>query len=253
VTEAAPARIVYPHPPIVEVICQVNFAQAVAWSVATPGVLWKAIEGEYPAEPKTMAGVAASFNAVAGEFTVNPHSARFVFANREESRRLVANESCLSVNGLSPYEEWPNIASRFQRAIEAFSKSVATFTPESVSIRYINRIVIPVGELNASDYFTVPIARSHQDNAVIQGFVARSQSVVPASGVATTITFASTEHEVEDESAFILDIDLVQPMSDGASTEELMKAAEELHRLENLEFESSITGRCRELFHADNR
>jgi uncharacterized protein (TIGR04255 family) len=244
---------VYPYPPVVEVICQVTFAQAVPWSVATPGVLWKAIEDEYPAEPKTLAGVEASFDAAEGQFTVNPHDARFVFSNQEQSRRLVANASCLSVNGLSPYEQWPNVANRFRHAIDAFSKSVAAFTPASVNIRYINRIVIPTGEVDVSEYFNVPVVKSHQDDAVIQGFLARSQSVVPQTSATTTITFASTAHSVEDESAFILDIELTQPVSGDASTDDLISAVEELHRLENREFESSITPRCRELFHESDR
>jgi uncharacterized protein (TIGR04255 family) len=253
VTDASPGRIVYPYPPVVEVICQLTFAQAVPWSVATPGVLWQAIQDEYPAAPKTLTGVEASFDTAEGEFKVNPQNARIVFANEAQSRRLVANDSCLSVNGLSPYEEWPSLASRFRHAIEAFSKYVAAFLPASVNIRYINRVVIPSAELDVSEYFNVPVVKSHQDSAVIQGFLARSQSVVPETSVATTITFASTSHGVEDESAFILDIELTQPITGNASPDDLLSAVEELHRLENREFESSITPKCRELFYANDR
>lgn len=252
-TKAAPGRIVYPYPPVVEVICQVTFAEPVAWSVATPGLLWKAIQDDYPAEPTTLSGVATTFDRDEGEFKVNSQKARFVFSNEEQSRRLVANESCLSVNGLRPYEEWPNVANRFRQAIDTFNASVASFVAATVNIRYVNRIVIPLGRLDLTEYFTVPIAEPHQDGAVIQGFVSRSQAVIPDSGVVITITFGSAPHDVPDEAAFILDIELTVPVAGANSADDLIAAVDELHRLENKEFESSITDKCRRLFDGHDR
>jgi uncharacterized protein (TIGR04255 family) len=230
------------------VICQVTFAQPVPWSVATPGVLFKALEDEYPAEPKSLASVEASFDRSEAEFHLNPPNTRFIFANETQSRRLVANQSCLSVNGLSPYEEWPSIATRFRKAIDVFEKSVCAFSPGSVNLRYINRIIIPKEELDISEYFTIPVVKPHQPDAMIQGFVSRSQSMSPQTSIGTTITFASTEHAVAEESAFILDIELTAPAEESANVDELLEMMEELHRLENREFESSITQKCRELF-----
>jgi uncharacterized protein (TIGR04255 family) len=253
VADAAPKRVVYPYPPVVEVICQVTFAQPVPWSVATPGVLWTAIQDEYPAEPKTQGAVEASFDQEAGELTVNPKGTRYVFSNEEQSRRLLANGTCLSVNGLRPYEEWPSVADRFRRAIQAFSESVGPFKAKSVNLRYINRVVIPETKVDLDDYFNVPIYKSHQEDAVLQSIVARSQSVSPTSSVVTTVTFASTTHPAEDELAFILDIELSLPLTGDAGPDDLIKAVEELHRLENREFESTITPKCRELFNANDR
>jgi uncharacterized protein (TIGR04255 family) len=253
VTAAASGRIVYPYPPVVEVICQVTFVEPVPWSVATPGVLWKALDDEYPAEPRSLGSVEATFDGAEGDFTVNQKGARFVFANAEQSRRIVANESCLSVNGLQPYEEWPNVADRFRRAITTFRKNVAAFTPASVNIRYINRIIIPFGELDVNQYFTLPVVRAHQEKAVIQGFISRSQCLVEETGVMTTITFGSAPHPPADEAAFILDIELAQPVEGSSTTGDLVDAVENLHRLENQEFEASVTDKCRELFHGNNR
>lgn len=238
----------YPYPPVVEVICQVTFAQPVRWSVATPGVLFKALEDEYPAEPKSLASVEASFDRSEAEFHLNSPNPRFIFSNETQSRRLVANQSCLSVNGLSPYEEWPSIAERFRRAIDVFEKSIGTFSPKSVNLRYINRILIPEEELDISEYFSIPVVKAHQPHAMIQGFISRSESISPQTSIGTTITFASTEHPVAEESAFILDIELTAPVEEAASVDQLLEMMEELHRLENREFESNITQKCRELF-----
>lgn len=246
--EAAPDRLVYPHPPVVEVICQVTFSEPVPWSVASPGVLFKALEDEYPADPRPLSSVEAIFDTGDGQLRMNQGDLRFIFSNEAQSRRIVANQTCLSVNALQPYEEWPSVADRFRRAIVTFTDSIGTFSPASVNLRYINRIVIPAAALNVSDYFTIPLVRVKQDDAVIEGFVTRSQYVSSESSVSTTITFASQEHPADDESAFVLDIELSTPTEKDATTEDLIRSIENLHRLENVEFESSLTQKCRELF-----
>lgn len=247
-TDVPPSRMVYTSPPVVEVICQVTFDEAVPWSVATPGVLFKALEDEYPADPTAMGGITTTFNARnVGEIHVDPQAARYLFSNREQSRRLVVNSTCLSVNALPPYEEWPNVVARFERALTAFRSAVADFAPASANLRYINRIVIPEPTMNVSDYFTIPILLAHQESA-IQGFITRSQIALPTRSAQLTITFGSSEHSVEGECAFLLDIEVSAPTSQSANTSDLIETMEALHTIENLEFESSITTKCRELF-----
>ncbi|OBC03023.1 hypothetical protein A5782_00465 [Mycobacterium sp. 852002-40037_SCH5390672] len=234
----------YAKPPVVEVICQVTFDEAVPWSVATPGVLFQALKDEYPADPTVMGAIRTTINsAQGGEIVVDPQAARFLFSNREQNRRLVANGTCLSVNALPPYEEWPNVVARFENAATAFRDAVADFTPVSASLRYINRIVIPEPSLNVSDYFTIPIVEAHRESA-IQGFITRSQILLPAESAQLTITFGSHEHDVDTESAFLLDIEVSAPTNTG----DVMSTMEMLHAIENVEFESSITNKCRELF-----
>ncbi|WP_268951278.1 TIGR04255 family protein [Mycolicibacterium mageritense] len=254
--DAGPGRTEYPNPPIVEVVCQVTFADAVPWSVASPGLLWTAIRDEYPSEPNALGGgVEASFGQTQGqnEVRVNQQAPRYVFSNSDQNRRVVTNGSCLSVNGLAPYEKWPSLAARFAKAIDAFSTTIASFVPESVSIRYINRVVIPESRFDLDDYFNVPIFKSHQEGALLQQLVARSRTFVPDTSVQTTITFASADDQTEHESSFVLDIELVQPVQPDAQADDLLSVAEKLHVLENREFESSITAKTRELFYGNDR
>ncbi len=246
--DVAPRRE-YPNPPIAEVICQVAFAKPVSWSAATPGLLYGRIREEYPAEPKAQSAIEATFDQNDGDVQVMRGSQRFIFSNGEQNRRLVANESCVSVNALPPYENWDSLQRRFRSALDIYKDEVAEFTPKTVSLRYINRIEIPAESIDTTDYFTIPIVTTHQPDARIHGFMSRSQSRSPQTSIATTVTFASVVgHGVEGESAFILDIDLEVPAPSDASFEMLAELAGELHRWENHEFESSITDKCRELF-----
>ncbi|WP_156166452.1 TIGR04255 family protein [Mycobacterium haemophilum] len=247
VTGVAP-RQEYPSPPVHEVICQVTFADPVPWSAATPGLLYRAVQDEYPAEPKSQTAVEASFDPSDGEVQVSRGAQRFVYSNEEQNRRFVVNERCLSVNALKPYENWPSLAQRFRRALDIFEKEVAEFKSASVSLRYINRIVIQGTAIDTSEYFTVPLVTTHQPNARIVGFFGRSQSISPETSINTTVTFASVEHSVDGESAFILDIDLAMPTPSDAGHDKLAELVNELHHWENHEFESSITDKCRKLF-----
>ncbi len=247
-TDPTPSRVLYENPPVVEAICQVTFDGAVPWSVATPGVLYKALEDEYPAEPTAMGGVRTNINAAEGEIHLNPQAARYVFSNHGRTRRLVANSTCLSVNALPPYEEWPSVVARFRRALEAFSSAVSQFTPAQVSLRYINRVVVPASEINLSDYFRIPVIESHQKNAFLQGFIARSQSALPSQSAQLTITFGSNDQAAAEECAFLLDIEVSAPVPHDATTDALIEKMGALHTIENVEFESSITDECRRLF-----
>jgi uncharacterized protein (TIGR04255 family) len=245
VPDASPSRVVYADPPVVEVICQVTFTKAVPWSVATPGVLFQAVKDQYPADPTAMSAIRTSINAKdGGEIVMDSQATRFLFSNREQNRRLVANGTCLSVNALPPYEEWPNVVARFEQASSVFRSTVGDFTPASASLRYINRIVIPESPLDISAYFTIPVVEAHHQGAAIQGFITRSQILLPAQSAQLTITFGSHEHDVDEESAFLLDIEVAVP----ADTGNLIDTMELLHAIENVEFESSITDKCRELF-----
>ena len=247
-TSVAPRRE-YPNPPIVEVICQVTFAEPVPWSAATPGLLYGSIREEYPAEPKSQTSIEATFDRAEGDVQVARGVQRFVYSNETQNRRLVANETSVSVNALLPYENWDSLSQRFRSALDIYRDEIAKFIPRSVSLRYINKIAVPAESIDTSEYFNVPVVTSHQPDARLNGFVSRSQSFSADTSISTTITFANVVgHPVEGESAFILDIELEVQTSSEPSFEELGELAGKLHYWENHEFESSITDKCRELF-----
>ena len=247
-TGVAPRRE-YPNPPVLEAICLVSFAKPVPWSAATPGLLYGRIRSEYPAAPTAQTAIEATIDGGEGQFQVGRGAQRIVYSNDAQNRRVVANETTLSVNALPPYEHWPSLAKRFREAIDIYREEIAEFVPASVSLRYINRVVIPGESVETTDYFNVPVVTTHQPGARVHGFLSRSQSRSPETSIATTVTFANVVgHDVEGESAFILDIDLTVPVSADVSVEGLGEHAAELHRWENHEFESSITDKCRELF-----
>ncbi|GAA4296027.1 TIGR04255 family protein [Mycobacterium paraffinicum] len=246
-TDVAPRRK-YPNPPIVEVICQVTFTEAVSWSAASPGLLYARIRDDYPAEPNAQTAIEASVDGENGQLQVKRGGLRFVYSNSDQNRRLVANEDNLSVNALPPYENWDSLATRFREALKAFRDEFGAFTPAAVSLRYINRVIVPGESVRPTDYFNVPVVMAHQPDSRTRAFVSRSESISAETSIETTVTFASVAHAVEGESAFMLDIDLSIPAPSDADVDQMVELATVLHKWENHEFESSITDACRKLF-----
>lgn len=246
----APTRIEYANPPVAEAICQVSFASPVKWSVASPGLIYKQIESEYPASPEGQDQFQARIaGGEQGSVSLSQTGVqRFIYANNDGSRKLTANANQISVNALQPYEKWPEFRRRFRRGLEQYTAALAAFQPSSVSLRYINRIVIPDNRFDVSHYFTIPLAEAHQAGSALTGFMSRSESVLGDGVTRLTITFATLRPEPNEASALLLDIEVVRDVAADSDLDALEAVADELHAIENNEFESSILDKCRELF-----
>lgn len=246
----APIRIEYANPPVAEAICQVSFASPVKWSVASPGLLFKEIESEYPTAPEGQDQFQARIaTGEQGGLSLSQTGVqRFIYANEDSSRRLTANGLQISVNALQPYEKWPEFRLRFRRGLAQYSTAVGPFEPSTVSLRYINRIVVPDTRFDTSEYLTIPVASAHQPGSSVTGFMSRSESILGDGATRLTITFATLQPDQEDTSALLLDIEVVRDVAHDADLDALETVADELHTIENIEFESSITEKCRGLF-----
>ncbi|WP_280434315.1 TIGR04255 family protein [Nocardia carnea] len=242
----------YSSPPVVEAICQLTFDSPVEWSIATPGLLFAAVSKHYPASPKAQRQLATTMGPAADtdggtELKFGQIAERFIYETADQSRRLVASPESVSVNALPPYEQWPSLKERFEHAIEIFTETVGVFEASKLSLRYINRIEIPSRALKTEDYFNISVVATHQPEAWLTNFALRSESVNPENNVRTTYTFA-TQNEPGDCSPFILDIEVTAHVEPNVTVDKMLTIIDELHSIENNEFESSITDQTRELF-----
>lgn len=248
---AEPERREYPKPPIAEGLCQITFARPLAWSVATPGLLWERLRAAYPTEPEAQDQVAASVQA--GEASAGPSLAlnrieqRFIYRDADQQRLVVANRSSLSANSLPPYEGWISLRARVEEAINALSNTVPVEPVERVSLRYINRIVLPGGRLDTDDYFKLNIRTADEGSATFKAFMHRVESVL-ADEVTVVISTFATIQATEHENPFLLDLEVQRHSMNTTSVDEILQVADELKVIENREFESAITDKTRGLF-----
>jgi uncharacterized protein (TIGR04255 family) len=250
--EAMPAaheRREYPNPPIEEALVQVTFAEPLSWNVATPGLLFERLRGDYPTEPEMQEQAAVQVQADAGggpALSFNRGQQRFLYRDESRTRLVLVNPLTLSANSLRPYEGWPKLRERFERAMSDVEAVTGSKPVARIALRYINRITLPPGPIDTDDYFKVTVRTADEGRAAFRGFIHRVESVLDDETVVVS-TFASTEPE-DDCTSFVLDLEFSSPNLNSSEMEQVLNVADELKVLENAEFESCITDATRELF-----
>lgn len=247
----------YDRPPIVEGLCQLNFASPIDWNPIVPGMFYERIRAGYPEKPEVQQEVRANVqfpNDAAGEaqFNLGQGQQRLIYKNANRDKLIVLTPTSLSANSLPPYEGWPSLSKRLKETLTKTAQVLGSISIASVSVRYINRILIPIEEPTAfAEYFDLPfrgvgLPGQTSSTAVFQ----RVESKIEAISAEALRTFASVE-PIEGETsgtAFLLDIEFRRFFETPATIDAALNASEELKQAENAEFELCVTDRTRELF-----
>lgn len=250
------ARVEYTNPPIVEGLCQFNFAVPLSWSPILPGMFFERIKASYPAEPEVQQQVQANVqfqNDAAGQaqFTVGQGDQRLIYRNREQTRLAIVSPSTISVNSVPPYEGWPSLHERFGSLLDRTKSVLGNPQVRAVSVRYINRIFVPTRDPRAfPDYFTIPFHIVGDANSSPSAVFQRVETIQPDGVSRGVMTFVSVETEAteSDGQAFLLDLEFQRELPTPAGFDVALSVANELKAMENAEFESCITDRTRGLF-----
>ena len=246
----------YRRPPIVEALCQFNFATPLKWSPVLPGMFYERIRAEYPGEPAVQQQVQANFqfpNDEAGEaqFNLGQGEQRLIYKNEAHDKLIVLSPSTVSANSLPPYEGWPSLLARFESMLGRTKDVLRGAEVSTVTVRYINRIFIPMPEpIELDQYFDLPFRAIGGEGAVTSSIFQRFESDLDRHGTNAVRTFSSVELSGDEEGggAFVLDLEFRRALATPATFEAALGITDELKIAENLEFETCITGRTRELF-----
>ncbi len=219
-------------------------------------MFYERIRAEYPTDPEVQQQVQANVqfpNDAAGQaqLTMGQGEQRLIYKNRSLSRLIVLSPSNVSANSLPPYEGWPHLSERFQRALSKTKDILRGAAVGAVSVRYINRIHVPNGrQSQLGEMFNIPFRVPGEGDTTINSLFQRVESTLADGVTQGILTFASVE-PVEGESdgqAFLLDLEFRRVLSKPTDFSEAMSVAQDLKIVENAEFEACITDRTRELF-----
>lgn len=246
----------YSRPPIIEALCQFTFATPIAWSPILPGMLFEKIRGTYPAEPEVQQQVQANVqfpNDAAGQaqFEVGQGEQRLIYRSEDLSRLAVISPSTVSANSLAPYEGWPSLSRRLRELVDQAQDSFRHAAVASVSVRYINRVFLPLADTaSVESYFNIPYRPIGGLDGKTDALLHRVESTLSDGETRGLLTFSSVEPAEGERGgkAFVLDLEFLRTLTPASDFESAMRVAEELKRLENAEFEACITDRARELF-----
>lgn len=156
-----------------------------------------------------------------------------------------------SFNRLKPYSSLDEYLSDIEAGWNVFRELTKPVRVTKVTLRYINRLPLPVGEhgnLRLSDYLERAPRVPDESDLALQGFLHRHMAVEETTGNQTSIVLASEQVE-GNYLPVILDITSFKHVE--AEPEDFKTLHETIHSLRNLKnrvFYNSITKTCRELF-----
>lgn len=240
----------YERSPIEEAILQLKLEEPAPWTVASPGLAFSAIEATYPTSPEEQHEVSATLgtdaNSGAG-VKIEHGAARYLFKDAEFRRFAILSDRLVCAGSRAPYTSWPELRER----VVNLAKSTARIYGESplfseVSIRYINRVIVPDEQMDTDEYFNTPVVTANGGRAPVRSFMSQVESVL-GDGRLCRVVFASLQPDHRPGSHFLLDLDFGQQL-DKATLEQALEVADGLKNEENREFESRITDSARRLF-----
>ncbi|SMO58984.1 TIGR04255 family protein [Propioniciclava tarda] len=245
----------YANPPIEEAIFQLELDAPVEWTVATPGLAYATLRGIYPTTPEAQQQMSASVGQDQTEMiglTLQQGATRFIFKDATFNRFAILSDRFQVVGTRRPYHQWPELRGRLEQLVDLTKEIYGDQRGyRSVSIRYINRIVIPSGAVDTDEYFTVPVPTALGGKAPFRSFISQVESALPNETTAR-IAFASLEpQDGGTNNQFLLDLDFKRPCQT-SNLDEILAIADELKNEENREFEARITDRTRSLFDGEN-
>lgn len=240
----------YPRPPVREALCSISF-EPVPWTLASPGELFGVLKDEYPAAPEERRE--PNFTVSEDAVSVQQSIRRYLYQD-DDGHLLFASADQLSVNQVvtdSNYEGWEALQRRFLRGVRAFQSVFgANVNVHHVSVRYINIITVPILEFDLSTYFQIPMPNI-QESAGLRDFLIRTESDLECLDTRLRLTFASVPPFPSAQTAgttIALDLEVHRLLRESTITDDLSPTTEELHDLENSQFEALITDETRELF-----
>ncbi len=248
----------YRNPPIHEAICQLTFASQLPWNIRVAGSLYEKVKDRYSNEPVEQQLVQADLIGVpsVGEnvppIRVVQSPARIQFKSGDETQMLTVGPDLMAVHRLAPYIGFEEeFLPRVEQDIQTIAPDFDAARPfRSVSLRYINKIVVPGHTIDLNEYFSYggfAAIDSLPFRGGVSGFIYRTQLENPDEKTRFSLTIASVDSP-EETVGVLLDLDLASFQSEGFDAASAANTLTLLKSQENSLFESLITAKCRELF-----
>lgn len=157
----------------------------------------------------------------------------------------------LTTSRLSPYGGWERLFGAAQRNYGIHRRVVGYKKIARIATRYINRVDIPIGGLEAhrvEGYFNIK-PRFPAERTAAQ-FVLQAVLDVPEISAKANFLFGSIPSPLLDHASFVLDIDVYRDHGIPAREKEMWELIAEFRHTKNGIFEDSVTDRARDLFDA---
>lgn len=252
----------YKNPPIEEALCEFRFEPSQDWDLTIPGRLHVKLSEEYSGKPQEQKFVDVSLNAQQGQpakLSYGEGLAKVQLFTEDGKRIVAVGQDVLSIHMLRPYQDpqrpdhsgWDEFQDRIKQALDVYWDEVQPKGVLWVSIRYLNKIVIPEEAVEVASYFKCasPDVKGLPDHQ--NSFLSRV-GYVYGDGVRLVLSQRSIDTSPPNQVEFLLDLDVIWENTEPIGKDEALTKAADLRNRERKAFEAVITDKARELFDADD-
>ena len=242
----------YPNPPIQEalVVFQFQPVEQGGWNWTVPGRLWMHMNEVYDGEPRSEHVVTVNAQQQARQMAAAAAGGvGRVFLTRKDQSGLVGiAPNQLSVHVLRPYPGWKEFRPRIERVLSEYPEVHADALVSRVGLRYVNRIDIPAGNIEMSQWFTASPGLPPGLEQTMAGLMSKVDTVFD-DGARMSITLAAVPSADESVASFLLDLDMHMALGEPVPLDaDLRGRIDALHAREGDAFEAMITDETRGLF-----
>lgn len=245
-------RRIYPRPPIVEAVIEFQFI-----SVGTKEELLDALSDElgeiYSGKRRNVEKI--ELNAKFEGKSISTKSQKIphlTFLQSGDGTRLVGcGDNTLSLHVLAPYPGWESFIEQTKEVIEVVPEFLKKQPIQVISVRYIDKIVLPLEEDLIFDEFLkiIPSCPSSLPPQ-LRGFHFSTDTFDPIDNTNALLRVMSVPPEKDGRPVVLYDLG-IRRFGEQVCTlvnTDWIKIVEELHDKQRSVFEESITGKMRGLF-----
>lgn len=241
----------YTHPPLVEAICAFQFAPGAPWDATILGLVYDRLKEDFPVKAQAP-GPLFNITIAAAPST---STERMQFRRADNHALVQVGPDALTVNHLTPYCGWPDFRVMIESALDAYREVAAPVGLVGISLRYINRLNIPVAmaeeEEDGVDIRHYLLAHPIVPEGVPQMFFEWAQRVMipfEAAQQVLVVQSGTASNSEEYPFVFLLDLDARPFEGQAVSLADALDWLEGAHTNIEIVFENCLGPKARLLF-----
>jgi uncharacterized protein (TIGR04255 family) len=236
----------YNRPPIIEAVIDLKFEGDL--SERDLERLHDRFKSGYPSieEKKTI-----QVDLSAGGVVTRSSPAGFKMTAKNGVDLVLVNSDSIGSVRFAPYETWDNLIAVAKDNFDTFTKVVGRKIIVRIGARFINRIDIPVGQIEGKplrEFFRIGVALPTEISSEFGDYSLAVTGVELTTGSGFSIRTGIGPPVLLDHVSISLDIDVFWDKNIPSRLDELWKKTDVLRSAKNSVFENCITDHVRELF-----
>jgi uncharacterized protein (TIGR04255 family) len=238
----------YQDPPLIEALCEIQFAADTQWDLVSPGLIYEQVREQFP-QRRPGRAIALNVSQAGQGFGQEVQVVDRVQFVRADNRAMIqVGPQLLAVNHLKPYSSWETFRPLIATALEAHRQVIQPAGIHRIGLRYINKIAFPQPRVTLKDYFEIYPQLGPQFPEDHGPFIVGLQFAFAEGRDALTLRVQTAVPDPEDEVAINLDIDYFLTKPGAVAIEDVMDWVEGAHIQVEQMFEASITDVLRTQF-----